>query len=237
MVDATDSPSAPSAANAVADIVLPCLNEAGALPWVLQRVPVGYRPIVVDNGSSDDSARIARDHGATVVVEQRRGFGAACHAGLLAATADLVCFCDCDASLDPAELPRLAALVVEGEADLVLGRREPTSRAAWPTHARIANRVLATRIRRTVGVRVRDLGPMRVARREALLGLGLADRRSGYPLEMLTRAAAANWRVRELPVAYHPRVGRSKVTGTVRGTMRAISDMNAVLAAAGSAQR
>jgi glycosyltransferase involved in cell wall biosynthesis len=217
----------------IADVVLPCLDEARALPWVLERMPAGYRPIVVDNGSRDGSAEVARSLGAHVVHEPRQGFGAACHTGLLAATAELVCFCDCDASLDPSELPDLAALVLQDQADLVLGRRQPTSGAAWPPHARLANRVLAARINHRVGVRVRDLGPMRVARRDGLLALALTDRRSGYPLEMLVRAVAEGWRVREVPVAYRPRVGKSKVTGTVRGTLRAIQDMSAVLAAAG----
>lgn len=213
--------------------MLPCLDEARALPWVLERMPAGYRPIVVDNGSRDGSAEVAHSLGAHVVHEPRRGFGAACHAGLLAASAPLVCFCDCDASLDPGELPALAALVLNDEADLVLGRRRPTSGAAWPPHARLANRVLAARINHRIGVRVHDLGPMRVVRRDDLVALALTDRRSGYPLEMLVRAVAAGWRVREASVTYRPRVGRSKVTGTVRGTLRAIQDMSAVLANAG----
>ncbi|MYW01645.1 glycosyltransferase family 2 protein, partial [Streptomyces sp. SID3343] len=121
------------------DVVLPCLDEAAALPWVLGRMPAGYRAVVVDNGSQDGSAELARALGATVVVEDRRGFGAACHAGLLAATAPVVCFCDCDASLDPRELPRVADPVLAGDADLVLGRRRPQTLGAWPLHARAAN--------------------------------------------------------------------------------------------------
>lgn len=111
-----------------ADVVLPCLDEAAALPWVLARIPAGWRAIVVDNGSTDGSATIARAHGATVVHEPRRGFGAACHAGLLAAEADIVCFCDCDASLDPGLLTAFVRTVTEGGADLVLGRRRPQER-------------------------------------------------------------------------------------------------------------
>ncbi|MET7640673.1 glycosyltransferase family 2 protein [Streptomyces sp. NPDC005438] len=211
------------------DIVLPCLDEAEALPWVLGRVPDGWRAVVVDNGSTDGSAELARGLGATVVTEERRGFGAACHAGLLAATAELVAFCDCDASLDPGEVPRIARPVEEGEADLVLARRRPTARGAWPVHARVGNLALARMLRRRTGVRLRDLGPLRVARRQELLELGLTDRRSGYPLQMVVRAADAGWRVREEEVDYRPRSGVSKVTGTWRGTWHAVTDMRAVL--------
>ncbi|MCQ4046193.1 glycosyltransferase family 2 protein [Streptantibioticus rubrisoli] len=211
------------------DVVLPCLNEAEALPWVLERIPPGWRAIVVDNGSTDGSAELAASLGAHVVREPVRGFGSACHAGLRAATADVVCFCDCDASLDPALLPSVAQPVLDGSADLVMGRRRPTVRRAWPVHARVANRELARLIRRRTGLRLRDLGPMRAARRERLLALELSDRRSGYPLEMLVRAADQGWRVLELDVPYAPRTGRSKVTGTWRGTWHAVRDMRAVL--------
>ncbi|MBM9439600.1 glycosyltransferase family 2 protein [Actinacidiphila bryophytorum] len=214
---------------AVADVVLPCLDEAAALPGVLARIPPGWRAVVVDNGSTDGSARIAAGLGAHVVHEPRRGFGAACHAGLLAATADLVCFCDCDGSLDPALLPSLAAPVLAGDADLVLGRRRPTARGAWPLHARLANLELARRIRRRTGLPLHDLGPLRAARRTALLSLALTDRRSGYPLEMVVRAADAGWRVQETDVPYAPRLGRSKVTGTWRGTWQAVRDMSPLL--------
>ncbi|MFG2981758.1 glycosyltransferase family 2 protein [Streptomyces sp. NPDC048258] len=169
----------------LADLVLPCLDEAEALPWVLARVPGGWRAIVVDNGSTDGSADIARRLGATVVHETRRGFGAACHAGLLAARAELVCFCDCDASMDPGLLAPMAGRVAAGRTDLLLGRRRPQGRGAWPAHARAGNFALARMLRRRTGLRLHDLGPMRVARREALLGLELTDRRSGYPLQTL----------------------------------------------------
>ncbi|MFF0885349.1 glycosyltransferase family 2 protein [Streptomyces sp. NPDC003456] len=220
-----DSPTPPDRV----DVVLPCLDEAAALPWVLSRIPPHWRAIVVDNGSTDRSAEIARAHGAHVVTEPRRGFGAACHAGLTAATADVVCFCDCDASLDPALLPRLVAPLTDGTADLVLGRRRPTTFRAWPPHARLAGLELARLIRRRTGVRLHDLGPMRAARRAGLVALDLTDRRSGYPLQMVVRAADAGWRVQETDVPYHPRTGRSKVTGTWRGTWQAVRDMRRVL--------
>jgi glycosyltransferase involved in cell wall biosynthesis len=214
----------------VIDVVLPCLNEAEALPWVLSRMPEGFHPIVADNGSTDASASIAADFGATVVRVPQRGFGAACHAGLLTATSEVVCFMDADASLDPRELPVVADPVLLGEADLVLGRRIAHGLRAWPLHARIGNKVLAAQLRRRTGARLRDLGPMRAARREPLLRLALTDRRFGYPLEMVVAAAAAGWRINETDVPYLPRSGRSKVTGTVGGTVRTVRDMRRVLA-------
>lgn len=216
------------------DVVLPCLDEAAALPWVLTRMPFGFRPVVVDNGSSDGSAELARRHGAQVVTVPKRGFGAACAAGLLATEPDdgVVCFLDADASLDPCDLVRVAAPVLSGAADLVLGARIPVSLRAWPVHARIANRFLARRVRRRTGVRLTDLGPARAVRRDALVALGLTDRRSGYPLEMVLAAAAAGLRIIEVPVSYAPRLGRSKVTGTARGTLTAARDMRRVLAEA-----
>ncbi|WKX68826.1 glycosyltransferase family 2 protein [Streptomyces sp. XD-27] len=215
------------------DVVLPCLNEAEALPWVLERVPAGWRAIVVDNGSTDGSPGIARELGATVVRESRRGFGAACHAGLTAAEADIVCFCDCDASLDPGLLAPFARSVADGQTDLMLGRRRPKGSGAWPLHARAGNLALSWMLRRRTGLDLHDLGPMRAARREDLLGLRLTDRRSGYPLQMVVRAADAGWRVREVDVPYLPRAGKSKVTGTWRGTWQTVHDMRRVLAEAG----
>jgi len=211
-----------------ADVVLPVLDEAEALPWVLARMPPGYRPIVVDNGSSDGSAAIAAGLGATVVSAPERGFGAACFAGLRSATAPVICFMDCDASLDPGDLPRVAGPVTDGRADLVLAARD-ADRGAWPLHARAGNALLARRLRARTGLPLTDLGPMRAARREPLLALGLRDRRFGWPLEMVLRAHEAGWRIEEDRVRYRPRSGRSKVTGTVRGTLRAIHDMRAVL--------
>jgi len=213
------------------DAVLPCLDEAAALPWVLGRMPAGYRPVVADNGSTDGSAAIARSLGALVVEVPQRGFGAAVHAGLLACTADVVGVLDADGSLDPADLPAVTGPVLRGEADLVLGRRRPTGPGAWPWHGRVGNAVLARRLRRHTGVPLHDLGPMRAFRRRPLLELPVRDRRFGYPLEVVLLAAARGWRVAEVDVAYRPRAAgtRSKVTGSVRGTARAVRDMAAVL--------
>lgn len=212
------------------DVILPVLDEAGALAWVLPRMPEGYRAIVVDNGSSDGSADIARDLGADVVTEARRGFGAACWAGLNAATSDLVAFMDADASLDPEELPLVCDPVALGDADLMLGARSAQP-GSWPRHAQLANRYLAHQVRRRTGVTVSDLGPMRAARRGPLLGLDLQDRGFAWPLEMVLKAGAAGWLIDECPITYRPRIGRSKVTGTVRGTVRASRDMSRLLRA------
>lgn len=210
---------------AMADVVLPCLDEAGALPAVLRGLPAGYRAIVVDNGCTDNSAQVAADCGALVIVEPRRGFGAACAAGLAAATAEFVCFCDADGSLDLRQLPRVLDPVRAGSVDLMLGARRLTERAAMPAHARWANHELARRLRGATGVNLTDLGPMRAARRVPLAGLGITDRRSGWPLEMVLRASAGHWRIGEVEVDYAPRTGQSKVTGTVRGTLTAVRDM------------
>jgi glycosyltransferase involved in cell wall biosynthesis len=211
------------------DVVLPVLDEAAALPKVLAGLPPGCRAIVVDNGSSDGSGALARSLGAVVVEEPRKGFGAACFTGLEAATADVVAFCDADGSFDLAQLPLVTAPIMAGAADLVLGARRPHGRGAWPLHARVANKVLVLELRRRSGLRLSDLGPMRAAPRAALLGLGIEDRRSGWPLEMVVRAHAAGWQIDEVDVRYAPRLGRSKVTGTVRGTVRAVQDMSHVL--------
>ena len=189
------------------DVILPVLNERDAIPWVLERMPASYDPIVVDNGSTDGSGELAASLGARVVVEPVPGFGAACFAGLTAARSDVVCFMDCDASFDPRELPRVADPVLAGEVQLMLGARKPVARGAWPLHARAANAVLAIELRRRTKVPLRDLGPMRAAPRQALLDLGLLDRRFGWPLEMVLRASAAGWTIREVGVSYHPRDG------------------------------
>jgi glycosyltransferase involved in cell wall biosynthesis len=223
-----ESVGVPPAAPCPIDVVLPVLNEAAALPGVLAALPAGVAAIVVDNGSTDGSGELAARLGARVVSEPRRGFGAACHAGLTASEAEIVCFMDCDGSLDPAELRAVWEPIAAGEADLVLGARTAQT-GAWPTHARLANRILAAEIRRRTGIGIRDLGPMRAARRSDLLALDVRDRRFGWPLEMVLRAAVAGWRVEEVAVSYRPRVGRSKVTGTLRGTVRAIHDMALVL--------
>ena len=193
---------------------------------------------MVDNGSSDGSGRIAREHGATVVAADRRGYGAACHAGLLAATADVVAVMDCDASLDPRQLSRVIDPVRcrRGRPDGGAPAAHLGSRP-FPVSLRLANGEVARRLRRRTGVALTDLGPMRAARRRPLLELGLVDRRSGYPAETVVRAAEAGWRIAEVAVDYRIRVGRSKVTGTPLGAWRAVRDIASVIAGPAGGER
>lgn len=205
-------------------VVLPCLNEAESLPGVLAAMPNGYRALVVDNRSTDGTADVARRHGADVVSEERPGYGSAVHAGVLAAATPIVAVIDADGSMDPADLPALVA-ELEGGADLAIGRRRPARGLRWPWHARVGNAVVCWRLRTRHRLPVHDIAPMRVARRDALLALGVTDRRSGYPLELLVRAAAAGWQVVERDVDYGPRTGgTSKVSGSVRGSLIAALD-------------
>jgi len=219
----------PSVTNMTIEVIMPCLNEAAALPWVLDRLPLGYQALVVDNGSSDDSAEIARARGARTVRAERRGYGSACHAGLVAATAELVVMMDCDGSLDPVDLPAVVRPIQTGDADLVVGRRRARGRGAYRWTLRLANAALARQLRRRTGLAIFDCGPVRAARRTSLLSLSIQDRRSGYPVETLVKAAAAGLRVRQVDVAYLPRQGRSKVTGTPVGALTAVRDSLAVL--------
>jgi glycosyltransferase involved in cell wall biosynthesis len=214
----------------VIEVILPVLDEVEALPAVLAAFPPGYQPLVVDNGSTDGSAAVARDLGARVISEPQRGFGAACYTGLLAARSEFVCFMDADGSLDPRELPRVSDPVLAGELTICLGARQPEP-GAWPVHARLANRLIAFELRRRSGAPLSDLGPMRCAPREQLIALGLKDRGFAWPLEMVLSAAKAGWAIGETPVTYGRRAGgRSKVTGTARGTWRAVRDMSRLLA-------
>ncbi len=218
-------------AAALCDLVVPCRDEAAALVDLLPRVPAEFRVIVADNGSRDGTADVARRLGATVVDEPVPGYGSAVHAGLLAATADHVAFMDGDGSTDPADLLPLLDDVRAGRADLAVGRRVPVSRGVWPWHARVGNALVVGWLRRRHGFPVRDIAPVRVCRREALLALGVADRRFGYPVELMHRATVAGWRITERDVPYHRRAAgtRSKVSGSVRGTVRTARDFWRVL--------
>lgn len=213
------------------DLILPCRDEAPALVDLLPRVPAEFAVIVVDNGSTDDTAEVARRLGALVVPESTPGYGAAVHAGLEAATAEFVAFMDGDGSFDPDELTPMLATVRDGLADIAVGRRRPVRRGVWPWHARAGNRVILAWLRRRIGADVHDIAPMRVCRREALLELGIEDRRFGYPVELLQKATLAGWRFRETDVSYHPRAEgtKSKVSGSVKGTVRAARDFWKVL--------
>jgi glycosyltransferase involved in cell wall biosynthesis len=202
-------------------VILPCLNEAASLPGVLAKLPEGYRALVVDNNSTDGTAEVARRHGAQVVFESRPGYGSAVHAGVEAAATPIVAVVDGDGSLDPGELPALVDDLDKG-ADMAIGRRRPVPGLRWPWHARLGTATVCWRLRTRYGLPVHDIAPMRVARREPLLALGITDRRTGYPVELMVRAAEAGWTVVERDVPYGPRTGgKSKVSGSVRGSIHA----------------
>lgn len=205
-------------------VVLPCLNEAASLPGVLAGIPAGYRALVVDNNSTDGTAQVARDHGADVVAEKQPGYGSAVHAGIVAAQTPIVAVIDGDGSLDPQDLVGLVAELDRG-ADMAIGRRRPLPGLQWPWHARLGTAAVCWRLRTRHKLPVHDIAPMRVARRDAVLELGVTDRRSGYPLELLVRAAGAGWHVVEHDVDYGPRTGgKSKVSGSVKGSFIAAVD-------------
>ncbi len=211
--------------------MLPCRDEGPALRDLLPRVPSRFSVIVVDNGSRDDTASVARDLGARVVNEPTPGYGAAVHTGIEAATAEFVAVMDADGSFDPDQLVPLLDDVASGRADLAVGRRRPVQSGVWPWHARAGNAVIAAWLRRRIGMQAHDIAPMRVCRRQALLDLGLADRRFGYPVELLQAVTREGWRLSEHDVDYHPRAAgtRSKVSGSVLGTLRTARDFWQVL--------
>ncbi len=206
-------------------MIIPCMNEAGSLPGVLGRIPDGYHVVVVDNNSTDDTAEVARAHGATVVGETVPGYGSAVHTGVLAAETEVICVLDGDGSMDPQDLTHLVA-ALEG-ADLAVGRR---AAGHSPLHARIGNAGLSLRLRTKYKLPVHDLGAIRAVRRQALLDLNVTDRRSGYPLQLLVLASKAGWKVVERDVSYSPRTaGTSKVSGSFKGTVVAVRDFWKVL--------
>jgi glycosyltransferase involved in cell wall biosynthesis len=212
-------------------LILPCLDEAPALRAVLPRVPTWLEVVVVDNGSTDDTAAVSRSLGARVVFESRPGYGAAVHAGVEAATTELVAVMDGDGSFDPLDLLPMIEDVAAGRATMAVGRRRPTGPGVWPWHARLGNRAVVTWLRLRSDFPVHDIAPMRVCRRDDLLALGVEDRRFGYPVELMQKASRAGWRLTERDIAYHPRATgtRSKVSGSVRGTLRTARDFAAVL--------
>lgn len=214
------------------DLILPCRDEGPALVALLPRVPEVFHVVVVDNGSTDDTAEVAARLGAQVVVEPVPGYGSAVHAGLVAATHPYVAFMDGDGSFDPDELLALLADVESGSADIAVGRRRPVQRGVWPWHARAGNALIVAWLRRRIRLDAHDIAPMRVCRREDLLALDVRDRRFGYPVELLQKATLAGWRFVERDVAYHPRAAgtRSKVSGSVKGTARTARDFWKVLA-------
>jgi len=215
-------------------LVMPAFDEAEALPRVLPALP-GWlaQVIVVDNASGDGTGGIARSHGATVVSEPRRGYGQACLAGLAALGdgIDVVVFMDADASDSPAEMAALLAPIAAGEAALVIGSRTrgACEAGALTPQQRLGNALACALIRLIWGVRYSDLGPFRAIRRDALAALGMADRTWGWTVEMQVKAARAGLAVVEVPVSYRRRIGQSKISGTVMGSLRAGAKILAVI--------
>jgi glycosyltransferase involved in cell wall biosynthesis len=212
-------------------LILPCRDEAAALAAVFATIPGGLHVTVVDNGSTDGTAAVARSLGAEVVIEDRPGYGAAVHAGVLASSTELVAVMDADGSFDAADLVPLIDDVVSGRATMSVGRRRTAARGTWPWHARLGNRAVVGWLRYRADFPVHDIAPMRVCRRADLLALDVDDRRSGYPVELMQKASRAGWRITEHDVGYHPRAAgtRSKVSGSLVGSARAAQDFLRVL--------
>ena len=206
-------------------VVIPTFNEAGSIGRVLDDIPTSLATevLVVDAGSTDGTREIAAGRGARVILEPRRGYGRACLTGLDRATdPDVVVFLDGDYSDRPAEMSRLLEPIRQGKADIVLGSRLQGRRAgAMPWHQVLGNRLAAALIRALYGVALTDLGPFRAARRDVLRAVALREPTYGWAVELPTRGARQGYRVAEVPVSYHPRIGVSKISGTVKGTVGA----------------
>ena len=210
------------------DAVIPAWNEAEAIGLVLDALPrpLVRRTVVCDNGSTDGTAEVARAHGALVVTEPERGYGAACLRAIAALEADppdVVLFVDGDRSDDPGEASLLVEPIRLGRADLVIGTRTLGARepGALTPHARFGNWLATRLLRAFYGVRYTDLGPFRAIRWESLRALGMRDRAFGWTVEMQVKAARRGLRAEEAPVRYRRRIGRSKISGTVVGSVRA----------------
>jgi glycosyltransferase involved in cell wall biosynthesis len=206
-------------------VIMPTRNEAAALPKVLSAIlPLVAEVIVVDTASTDGTPEIAASMGARVVSEPRRGYGRACLAGIaaLSPAVDTVLFMDADASDRPEDLPRLLAPIIEEGAELVIGARSlDVERGALTPQQRFGNALACRLIRMIWGVSYTDLGPFRVIRRDALDRLQMRDETWGWTVEMQVRAARLGLRVREVPVGYRRRIGHSKISGTLMGTIKA----------------
>ena len=207
-------------------VIIPTRNEASAISRVLADLPADLvtEVLVVDSNSTDGTPEIAAKMGARVVNEPQRGYGRACLKGLAIADApDVVVFLDGDYSDRPAELPLLLAPIAEGRADITLGSRLGEQRivGALPWHAVFGNWLAASLIKLLYGVRISDLGPFRAARAEVLRELALEEATYGWAVEMILKGALKGFRIVEVPVSYYPRIGKSKISGTVRGTLGA----------------
>jgi glycosyltransferase involved in cell wall biosynthesis len=207
-------------------VIIPTYNEARAIGRVLADLPRGpaTEVIVVDSNSTDGTAEIAAQMGARIIKEPRRGYGRACLTGLANANSpDVVVFLDGDYSDRPAELPVLLAPIIEGRADITIGSRLGAGRSsqALPWHQSFGNRLAAGMIRLLYGVKISDLGPFRAARADVLRALMLEETTYGWAVEMILKGAIAGFRIVEVPVSYHPRIGKSKISGTIKGTLGA----------------
>jgi glycosyltransferase involved in cell wall biosynthesis len=207
-------------------VIIPTRNEAAALAHVLADLPANLvnEVLVVDSNSTDGTPEVAARMGARVIAEPRRGYGRACLTGIAQASSpDVIVFLDGDYSDRPAELPRLLAPIAEGRADVTIGSRlvGPRERGAMPWHAALGNRMAAFLINNLFGLRITDLGPFRAARADVLRQLALEEATYGWAVEMILKGALHGFRVVEVPVSYYPRIGRSKISGTIRGTVGA----------------
>jgi glycosyltransferase involved in cell wall biosynthesis len=207
-------------------VIIPTHNEAQAIGRVLADLPSDLvtEVIVVDSNSTDGTPDLARSLGAEVIQEPRRGYGRACLTGLAnAKNPDVVVFLDGDYSDRPAELPILLAPIVEGRADVTLGSRlqDRRSAAALPWHQVLGNRLAVTLIKLLYGLKINDLGPFRAARADVLRALALQETTYGWAVEMILKGALAGFRIVEVPVSYHARIGKSKISGTLKGTIGA----------------
>ncbi len=205
-------------------VIIPVLNEEKAIAKVINDIPqeLVQEIIVVDNGCSDNTAEIARDHGAKVISEPRKGYGSACLAGLSAVEcADIIVFIDGDYSDDPTELSLLIKPIQENQADFVIGSRKPSEKGALLPQARFGNKLATFLIKTFYGVKYTDLGPFRAIRHSQLTALNMQDRTYGWTVEMQLKAAKMGFRVQEIPVSYRKRIGTSKISGTLIGSVRA----------------
>jgi glycosyltransferase involved in cell wall biosynthesis len=213
-------------------VIIPALNEEGAIGTLVKAIPpCATRIIVVDNGSDDRTALVAASAGATVVAEPRRGYGAACMAGVEAAPdADVYVFLDGDGSDPPQHLPELLAALNDGPHDLVLGiRRGQVEPGSMFWHQRLGNILMSWLIRRLTGAPVHDLASFKVIRGQVLRSLAIEDRRQGWTAELITKCAVRKLRFAEIATGYRRRIGQSKVSGSVRGSLLAAYRLNAAI--------
>ncbi|MCG9128238.1 glycosyltransferase family 2 protein [Candidatus Poribacteria bacterium] len=205
-------------------VIIPVLNEEESIGKVIHDIPKNLvqEIIVVDNGCTDNTVEIAQNHGAKVISEPRKGYGSACLAGVAAVqNADIVVFIDGDYSDDPTQLPLLIQPIQENRADFVIGTRKPLEKGALLPQAQFGNKLATILIRTFYGVKYTDLGPFRAIRQSQLTALDMQDRTYGWTVEMQVKAAKMGMRVQEIPVSYRKRIGKSKISGTLIGSIRA----------------